>query len=196
MRSLLLLIAALLAIGVQPSIRELEERAEQGDAVAIGLLRDSAENGNTRAMNYLGYMYWQGTGTRCLKDSALYYLKRAADLGDAKAIGNLGHLKIIGYEEMRPDTAEGVRLLNTAVIMRNRAALRELADILESTNRYDSLCSGGIKIVADAYSHGYPLRYDYHKSVELYNRAAQAGDSMSIRIVDELIQLFPDLLRH
>lgn len=196
MRSLLLLIAALVAIGVQPSIWELEERAEQGDAVAIGLLRDSAESGNTRAMNYLGYLYWQGTGTRCLQDSALYYLKRASDLGDAKAIGNLGHLKIIGSEKMPADTAEGVRLLNEAVIKRNRAALRELADLLEYTTRYDSICSAGIKIVADAYSHGYPFRYDYHKSVELYNRAAQAGDSTSVRIVDELLQLFPDLLKH
>lgn len=195
MRSLLLIIAALMAIGVQSGIRELEERAEQGDATAISLLRDSAQEGSTRAMNYLGYLYWQGRGTRCLQDSALYFLRKAADLGDAKAIGNLGHLYLIGSEKLPADTAEGMRLLNEAIAKKNIAALRELKDILDKTESYDTLCSGGIKAVADAYSHGYPFRYDYHKSVEMYNRAALAGDSVSMRIMDELLQLFPDFLK-
>lgn len=195
MRSLLyILISTLLAGSAISNIRELEDRAEKGDVQAISMLRDSAESGNARAMNYLGFLYWQGLGTRRDADSAIYFLSRAASLGDAKAMGNLGHLMIIGTEDMPADTAEGIRMLNEAVVGRNSAALRELADILDITARYDSLCPQGIKKVADAYSHGYPLHYNYEKSIQYYWRAAQAGDSVASAIMDETIQLFPDIL--
>lgn len=196
MRSLLYIFIAVLAAGMPVAgIRDLEERAERGDAGAICGLRDSAAVGNARAMNYLGFLYWQGLGTRHDADSAIYFLRKAADLGDAKALGNLGHLMLIGSEKLPVDSAEGIRLLDVAVEGRNLAALRELADLLDQTERYDTLCPGGIKKIADAYSHGYPLKYDYKKSIRYYWRAAQAGDSVSSRIIDETTQMFPDILR-
>lgn len=196
MRYLLhIFMVALLAGTGLTGIRELEESAEKGDAGAISQLRDSAEAGNARAMNYLGFLYWQGLGTRQDADSAIYYLRRAGALGDAKALGNLGHLLLVGSKELPADTVEGVRLINAAVVGRNSAALRELADFLDMTARYDTLCPQGIKKVADAYSHGYPLHYNYKKSIFYYWRAAQAGDSVAAKIIDETSQMFPDLVK-
>ncbi len=197
MRLLLhILIAAMIAGPALTGIRDLEDRAERGDKSAVSMLRDSAENGNARAMNYLGFLYWQGLGVRQDADSAMYYLRHGVACGDAKAMGNLGHLLLIGERGITPDSVEGMRLLNAAVAGRNSAALRELADILDHTERYDSLCPQGIKKVADAYSHGYPLHYDYKKSVRYYWRAAQAGDSVAARIIDETVQMFPDILKN
>lgn len=193
MRKLVWAIFMLMGAVAFGDLRTIEDAAEQGYCYAVAALRDSALAGNPRAMNFLGYLYWQGRGARLDKDSAIYFLNAAADLGDAKAMGNLAHLMLIGDETFVPDTVRGIQLLSRAVEKRNIAALRQLSDILDQTNRFDSLIPSGIKHVADAYSHGYPLRYDYHKSIRLYDRAAMAGDTVSKRIIDELRQIFPDL---
>ncbi len=193
MRNIIYLIFLLMGSVAFGDMRTIEDAAEQGDCNAVAALRDSALAGNPRAMNFLGYLYWQGRGTRLDKDSALYFLNAAAELGDAKAMGNLAHLMLVGDESFAPDTVRGIQMLSRAVEKRNVAALRQLSDILDQTARYDSLIPSGIKHVADAYSHGYPLRYDYHKSIKLYDRAAMAGDTVSQRIIDELRQIFPDM---
>ena len=193
MRKLIWVIFMLAGTVAFGDLRVIEDAAEKGDQMAIASLRDSAHCGNPRAMNFLGYLYWQGRGTRMDKDSALYFLNAAAELGDAKAMGNLAHLMLIGDDSFVADTVKGICLLSSAAERNSMAALRELSDFLDYTSRYDSLIPSGIKRVADAYSHGYPLPYDYHKSIRLYDRAAMAGDTISQRIVDEVRQIFPDL---
>ncbi len=66
-------------------IREVEDRAAAGEPAALAALRDSAAHGSTRAMNFLGYLYWQGEGAPQKRDSALYFLGRAEEAGDLKA---------------------------------------------------------------------------------------------------------------
>ncbi len=114
--------------------------------------------------------------------------------GDAKASANLGHLLLAGSPELPADTAEALRLLDYAAGRRSPSALRELADYFEG-NPGDSASAGAIKKVADAYSHGNILRYDYKKSIIYYDRAAHLGDTVAKRIVSELIEIFPDALR-
>ena len=96
--------------------------------------------------------------------------------------------------ELPADTAEALRLLDYAAGRRSPSALRELADYFEG-NPGDSASAGAIKKVADAYSHGNILRYDYKKSIIYYDRAAHLGDTVAKRIVSELIEIFPDALR-
>lgn len=188
-------VAAISTAATMTDIRETEDRAAEGDARAIYALRDSANGGNTRAMNFLGFLYWQGKGTHMNQDSALFYIRKAADLGDAKALGNYGHLLLRGSVILPSDTIEAIRYLGKAVEKGNIAAMRELNDFLHVYHDYDTINPGAIKKIADAYSHGYPLAYDYRKSVELYYRASLAGDTVSQRIIDELVQMFPDILK-
>lgn len=183
-----------LAIMAMTPIRELEDRAEAGEAPAIAALRDSASSGSLRAMNFLGYLYWQGRGTRLDRDSALYFLRMASDRGDAKAAANLGHLLLLGAPEIPADTVQAMRLLDYAASRNAPAAVRELADYFEQ-NRGDSVSAPALKKVADAYAHGRILRYDYKKAIEYYNRAAELGDTVSKRIIAELLEIFPDALR-
>lgn len=175
------------------NIREIEDLAATGETSAIAALRDSADNGSTRAMNFLGYLYWQGLGTRQLRDSALYFLCRAEAAGDLKAAANLGHLMLVGDSCLPADTLKALSLLQKAAEHGLPSALRELDDYF-STNSGDSASAGSIKIVADAYSHGRVLPYNYHRSIELYNRAALLGDTTAQRIISELLEIFPDIL--
>lgn len=174
-------------------MRDIEDRAAKGEAAAIAALRDSAAAGSLRAMNFLGYLYWQGLGTRLDRDSALIYLRKASAAGDPKASANLGHLLLTGSPELQADTAEALRLLDYAAGLRTPSALRELADYFEE-NIGDSASAPAIKKVADAYSHGHILHYNYHKSIEYYNRAAKLGDTVSQRIISELLEIFPNIL--
>ncbi|MBD5197474.1 MAG: sel1 repeat family protein [Bacteroidales bacterium] len=198
MKHLLTIILILAGLGgivsAATDLRETEDRAAAGEPCAIHALRDSAEAGSLRAMNFLGFLYWQGAGTRLDRDSALYYLRLASERGDAKASANLGHLLLTGSPEMKADTVEALRLLDFAAGRNSSAALRELADYFD-TNPGDSAAAGAIKKVADAYSHGFILPYNYHKSLKLYERAANLGDTTSRRIITELLEFFPDALR-
>lgn len=96
------------------AVRQLVERAGEGDAkslyhlatlhdtgydsipvdsaVSTALYRLSAEKGYAPAMNYLGYRYFNGDYVRQDIDSALYWMAKAAGLGDVKAASNLGYL--------------------------------------------------------------------------------------------------------
>lgn len=193
MRSLLYIVFALSAALCGLPIERIEDKALEGDKSAIGMLRDSAAAGSTRAMNFLGYLYWQSGREELKRDSALWYLRQAAAMGDAKGAANLGHLLLLGDETLRSDTAEALRLLDFAAGRRAPSAIRELADYFER-HPGDSASAGAMKKVADAYARGHILRYNYNKSIEFYHRAALLGDSAAIRIVDELRQIFPDRL--
>lgn len=174
-------------------MREIEDRAASGEGAAIAALRDSAEKGSTRAMNFLGYLYWQGEGTALRRDSALYFLNRAEEAGDLKAAANLGHLMLVGAPEVPADTLRAITLLHKAAKRGLPAALRELDDYF-AANPGDSASAGALKTIADAYSHGNVLPYNFHRSIELYNRAALLGDSASNHIISELLEIFPDIL--
>lgn len=199
MKHLLTLILAITGISgiiaASTPLREIEDRASLGDECAIKALRDSADAGSLRAMNFLGFLYWQGMGTKLDRDSALYFLREASNQGDVKAASNLGHLLLTGSPELQADTAEALRLLDFAAGLRSSSALRELADYFE-TNPGDSASACALKKVADAYSHGFILPYNYHKAIRLYERSAILGDSTSQRFISELLEIFPDALKN
>lgn len=194
MKSLLIAILTIVAASVTHlSMREIEDRAAAGDMAAIAMLRDSAESGNAGAMNFLGFLYWQGQGTPLLRDSAIYFLNKASEAGDYKAKANLGHLLLTGAEEIPADTLKAIRMLDESARHGARAAMRELADYF-ARNEGDSLTAFGLKTVADGYSHGHLLPYNYHRAVEYYHRASLLGDTLSTRIINELLEIFPDIL--
>ncbi len=202
----------------------LQERAAKGEPAAIAALRDSAEAGSTDAMNWLGFLYWQGKGTALRQDSALIYLRSAANLGNPRAMANLGHLLLAGPAEMR-DTLTALSLLGRAAQSRAVSAIRELsdyytrqnpvctplpnihwksdsihganrADSIHGANRADSIHGANLRLLADLRARGVVLPYSHSLSIELYNRSAQLGDTISQRIIRELLEIFPDALSH
>lgn len=201
----------------------LQERAAKGEPAAIAALRDSAAAGNTDAMNWLGFLYWQGKGTALRQDSALIYLRSAAHLGNPRAMANLGHLLLAGSAEMR-DTITALSLLGRAAQSRAVSAIRELSDYYTSQNpvsnplpqkqeaastesnlsenlhnihwKSDSIHAANLRLLADLRARGIVLPYSHSLSIELYNRSAQLGDTLSQRIIRELLEIFPDALSH
>lgn len=186
-------------------MRLLEDRAASGDRTAIAILRDSAAAGNAAAMNWLGFLYWQGQGTPLRQDSAIFFLRSASALGNPRAMANLGHLLLYGPAEMR-DTLSALSLLGRAAQARSIAAIRELSDfytaqikarpIPVSGNQphLDSVSGANLRLLADLRARGEILPYNHRLSIELYHHSAMLGDTTSQRIIRELLEIFPDAL--
>lgn len=153
------------------------KRAEQGDPVAqyrfsalletgfdsipadslrsVELLRSSAKAGYAPAQNYLGYLFQTGRYVDQNPDSALYYLRLAADHDDPKALNNLAFLLFDKNKENDSfDSAEALFFLNKAVDHNLPQAQTFMADI----------------IVEGKY-----LPKDTAKAVDLYERAISQG---------------------
>ncbi len=124
-------LAPFVATASQSSLEEVRRKAAGGDAEAlyhlsmiyergfdtipadsalsVRLLRQAAELGHTPAQNWLGYLYGLETppgAPRLLphrRDSALYWIRLAADAGDAKAANNLGYLLLEDAEAQGED---------------------------------------------------------------------------------------------
>lgn len=199
-------------------MRLLEDRAASGDRTAIAILRDSAAAGNAAAMNWLGFLYWQGQGTPLRQDSAIFFLRSASALGNPRAMANLGHLLLYGPAEMR-DTLSALSLLGRAAQARSIAAIRELSDFYtaqikarpipsgyrphldsisssfpHSATPLDSVSGANLRLLADLRARGEILPYNHRLSIELYHRSAMLGDTTSQRIIRELLEIFPDAL--
>lgn len=96
------------------ALHNLMERGKEGEPKALyelgrlyetgydSLARDSvlslafymaaADSGYPPAMNILGFRYYNGDGLRQDKDSAIFWIREAAEAGDATAASNLGYL--------------------------------------------------------------------------------------------------------
>lgn len=124
-----LIIAGLAAAspGARESFSRFEQRAENGDPEAqyrialilergwdsipadsvraLDMLRRSANAGFAPAMNHLGYLYGkgypvaEGPGLKMQRDSMFYWIRKSADLGDARAMSNLAFLLLEKSDE-------------------------------------------------------------------------------------------------
>lgn len=118
---------------------------------SISLLRRSAEAGFPAAANYLGYLYQMGRILPENRDSAIYWLRVAADAGDPKAAHNIAWLMLERSESA--DTA--------ALPYLERAA--------------DAGIPASITMLADLYGEGRILPKDTAKAVALYEKAIGLG---------------------
>lgn len=211
MKSLLFILLGAATLLSTMTLQQLEDAAEGGDQAAIVALRDSAKVGNSEAANFLGFLYWQGKGTKLDRDSALIYLREAAEAGNLKAAANLGHLLLTG-ENIKPDTLEAIKLLDKAATRGLPAAMYEL-DNLMSSERSLALETSALEaaednhtlepsatlghilaILGDARSRGRAIGYDHQKSIEYFYRAARLGNQPAQFILAELLEIFPDAL--
>ncbi|MBD5194436.1 MAG: sel1 repeat family protein [Bacteroidales bacterium] len=161
-------------IGAVISLSALERKAEEGDpealyrlatlyesgydsilpdtARSISLLRRAAELDYAPAQNYLGFLYGRGELMPANKDSARYWIGRAADLGDLKAANNLGFMLLEEYN----DSTDSL-----AAMYLSRAA------------------EGGLPVaistLGSLYAEGRGVPRDTLKAVELFEKAIETG---------------------
>ena len=181
--SLLVLVVVGASSAMTPQARksflEFERKAEAGDpeamfrlsallekgfdsipadtARSVSLLRRAAAADYPPALNYLGYLLRSGKILPADPDSALWYLRRAADLGDLKAAHNIAFLTLGPDASLPADSASAALALGY---------LRRAAD-------------GGLPqaetMLADLYARGQYLPLDSARAVALYEKAVARG---------------------
>lgn len=97
-------------------------------AISTGLYRLSAEKGFPRAMNYLGFKYYNGDYVARNIDSALYWIRKSADAGDITAAGNLGYL-LTQSDDIPHDYKEALFWLGKAAESGLPSAFTQLGDL-------------------------------------------------------------------
>lgn len=158
------------------ALAELQSRAASGDGKALydlatlydrgfdsisvdsarssALYRASAEAGYAPARNYLGFRYYNGEGgLERNVDSALYWIARAAESGDAKGAANLGWLLAEGKDVVRNYT-EAAYWLEKAAAAGLPSGQSQLADLLRQ---------------------GLGMKPDTLRAAELYTAAVEGG---------------------
>lgn len=130
-------------------IANLKELAEKGDASALyhlstlyehgydsvpadsllsrKYLYQSAEKGYPAAMNYHGYLLYADSPTEN-RDTAIYWLEKAAEAGDFKAMNNLAYVLLDGSAG-DDEVKRGIELLTAASVAGVPAATDRLADL-------------------------------------------------------------------
>ena len=225
------------------SFRELIVRSDAGDARAMfqlariydtgydslpvdsakstSLYLKSANKGYAPAQNYIGFRYYKGEYLKQNIDSALYWIRLAAEAGDITAAANLGYL-YVDSPLMEHNEDEAAKWLEIAAEGGVGGAELKLIEIMGSKWRElqsDSALKTGIRyysskakiagailieiaseydhpkalaLMGDAYSKGMGTVYDYQKSVDYFFQAAIKGDPSAQFIVAELLDFFPD----
>ena len=155
------------------SFREFEKRAEGGEPEAVyrlsailergydsiqpdtlrslALLRRAAAAGYCPAQNYLGYLFDRGEMIPACRDSAVYWITRAADGGDPKAAHNLAYMLLNS-----PEHSDSL-----AVTYLKRAA--------------DAGLPQSVTMLAHLYAEGRAVPRDSVKAVTLYEEAIGRG---------------------
>lgn len=227
------------------ALRQLVDRASDGDAKALydlarlhetgydsipldsarsmALYLESAEKGYPPAMNYIGFRYFTGNGFEKDIDSALYWIRKAADQGDITAAANLGYL-LSESKEIPHDEAEAIRWISIAAEGGVNEAQIKLASLKEKDWQElpaDSALQLGmgyylgkapiigvklieiaagennpraLSLLGDAYSKGIGVPYDHQKSTDYFYKAALAGDPAAQFIIAEMLEIFPEAL--
>lgn len=226
------------------ALRQLVERADSGDAKSMfelaklhdrgfdtitvdsarstSLYLTSAQAGYPPAMNFLGFRYYNGEGGLEKNiDSALFWIRKAADAGDITAAANLGYLLTEG-KDITHDEDEAVKWLGIAAeagMMQPQFKFYELMEENWKNLDTDSVMHLGLDyyighapilgvklielaaeennakaltLLGDAYSKGLGVAYDHQKSIDYFFKGAIQGDPSAQYIVGELLEFFPD----
>ncbi|MDE7108698.1 MAG: sel1 repeat family protein [Muribaculaceae bacterium] len=190
--------------GVREGVRALSHKAENGDAAAMyqlarlhdmgydsipvdtarstALYRRSALLGYGPARNYLGFRYFRGEGVTQDVDSALYWLKLAAEEGDPGAANNLGYLYASG-EYLERDYAKAREWFGKAAAAGLHTAEAQLADLYREGLGGEADTTAAIVLYNKAVEGG--LRDARLKLVSLLRDAALKGDARAMAMLGE-----------
>ena len=230
-------------ISKREALQKLVARADSGDAKALydlarlhdfgydsigvdsirstALYLESAYRGYAPARNFIGFRYYKGEIVDKNIDSALYWIRLAAEDGDITAAANMAYL-LTELPDIPQDSIEAEKWLKIAAEAGVNEAQIKYSEIKK--NEWDSLPPDSalkiglnyyldkapilgttlLKIAAkeanaqamallgDAYSKGLGVPYDHHKSVDYFYRSALGGNPSAQFIIAELLEFFPD----
>lgn len=156
------------------ALADLEKRAENGDSSALfhlstlyergydsipadsmrsrNLLRASAEKGFAPAQNYLGYLLYS---ERADRDSAIFWLEKAAALNDMKAINNLAFV-LLDTEATSEEETRAFSLLTRAAEAGLPAAIDRLGDLYRKGQGVEPDTAKAAILYLDATKRGAP----------------------------------------
>lgn len=196
----------------------------QDSTISTALYLESARKGYPPAMNFIGFRYFNGDGVSKDIDSALFWIRKAADLGNITAAANLGYL-LSESSEIPHDREEAIKWLTIASEAGVRDAQIHLATILkdewQNLSSDSALSLGGkyyvgnapilgfklieiaskngdpkaLALLGDAYSKGRGTTYDHNKSIDYFLKAAEGGNPSAQFILAELLEIFPDAIQ-
>lgn len=157
-------------------------------ADAISMLRRAADAGVPEAMAHLGDIYAAGKGVAPDTIAAKNYYLNATSRGLADAERRLWWLMGDKYNSLSPDSAlqEGLKARDAnaptvAFRLFHKAAEAGIAQ--------------AYTLVADSYAGAKGVDYNHELSLQYYIKGALAGDAEAKRILKELLEIFPDILR-
>lgn len=191
---------------------------------AIFWISRAAEQGDAKAASNLGFLLLEGKRLVRDCEEGAYWLGKAADAGLPVAMSQLGDLYRDGTGVER-DTARAAALYADAAREGLRDAEWKLIDMMrprwerlapDSAARLGiEYYTGGLPksgvmlmetgsgarspeaelLLGDAYGKAYGVAYDHDLSLCHYVAAAAYGSDAARRILDELLQTFPDALK-
>ncbi|MBQ6827290.1 MAG: SEL1-like repeat protein, partial [Thermoguttaceae bacterium] len=146
-----------------------------------------AEEGDVRAMNYLGRGFWAGWNGDVDFERAFEWTKKAADLGSVDAIANVGLAFIDGVGVER-DFEQAKKYFREAAELNSAWAARALGHCYCHENNFgeaiqwleiadkgnDSLAA---VTLAELYDEGKGVEKDVEKATEFYRRGANLGNA-------------------
>lgn len=166
-------------------IREMADSVRDSDpAGAAELYRQASDMGDAAASSSLGYMHLVGEGVPQDTEAAKIYLGRAAELGDTKAMCNLGSV-LMGEDPSTAlelfERAGGLGyvtgMVNAATMLRGGSGVpADPERAVEWLARASESSAEAAGILAHILRTGEGVPEDKPRAAELYRRAAEAGD--------------------
>lgn len=170
---------------------ELRTKADQireaDPAGAAGLYEKAAALGDAASCSSLGYMLMVGEGIPADREKAVEWLSEASDLGDVKAMCNLGSLvleddpvRALGLFEKAGKMGSITGMRNAAVMHRTGAGIpMDAGKAVEWLSKASETDIPSMAALAHILRTGEGVPADKPLAAELYRRAAGMGDTDS-----------------
>ena len=159
--------------------------------LAFPTLKEYAEQGDSVAQWYLGYMYEYGKGVEQDYVKAVEWYTKSAEQGDSDAQWYLGYMYYVG-KGVEQDYVKAFEWYTKAAEQGDSGAQWSLGDMYEDgkgvkqdyakafewyTKAAEQGDSGAQWCLGDMYEDGKGVEQDYAKAAEWYTKSAEQGDS-------------------
>ena len=142
-----------------------EANITQDSKLAISLLSQASQQGNTTGNFYLGICYENGVGVNKDETKAINYYYTAANAGHAVAQSTVGWAYLWGMYGLDVNYSEAYKYVNAAIEQGEPQAY---------------------KIMGDIYRYGLGITEDNYTAVEWYRKASEAGNIPATNLLAEM----------
>lgn len=147
---------------------------------SIKVIFDKARGGDANAMNEVGGWYYRGQYVDQSYLTALQWWSKAADLGNVRAIGNMGVCYQTGHG-IEKDSLKAIQLYQVSISKGNEALLTQQKKYAENGNIFSNM------LIGSCYQKGYGMKKDPIGAIPWLTRAAEKGSVTAQRDVALLL---------